>query len=607
MKTKNNIAQHLFKKIVRSPLSYKMSLLLFLVLPIIASESLHEDESLRSIFQYSMIFFGCVSAVLLVQSSRWTHFLRWPLLGAVSLYYLGLYGLIGYQLIVNHTFDPTFFEFGIDLHSMVDLMGLTKTILFCTGSVVGFISLYVTLHAQSKFLQQSLHVSVRSIGAMALVLCMSALQVDNVYGQHITKPQLERDKIIITPDNSHYIADSDENVIILQLESTNALAMAGYLDYEGKKYDGFYMPHMEYVARDGTFFPLFFSNQQQTIRAQEAIICGIPGNTGERLSGRMDEAPTDCLPKRLHESGYDTVFLPGFKGMSFMDLDKFMEGAGFSDFVREGVMEEGDRDYGWGYDDCTFYKRAFDYLNEEHSEKKKKFVYMEVSSNHANFHPKEEYEFTHLLDGSENYLANYINATLEQDYCLSKFYEEYKGYAPDNTHLFIVGDHPWGLQEGWARYAGHAENFLVPMAYVPPRSRKDEFKTMNVVEDYFYSQSDMTPTIMSLLNNKSYQNSFSFELKKPTTVAGFISHMSPVSYEQCHVLHELYDGGVTAIVQGMKKYTYVHAESTVYYADLSTDLLEKDRIVLEEDADFSEFIQKYTCDRFTIETNTEQM
>ncbi len=411
--------------------------------------------------------------------------------------------------------------------------------------------------------------------------------------------------MVITQRDTEYETDSNENVIILQLESTNAMAMAGYLSYEGKKYDGFYMPHMKSVASDGTFFPLFFSNQQQTVRAQIAALCGIPGNTGARFSKNMEDVPIQCLPDKLHESGYDTIFIKSSDNPRFMDTSYMMSNVGFSEQHYSDIMKEDDKNWGWGYDDCTFYKRAFKFLNEKHSDKKKKFVYMEVGSNHADFHPKEGYEFTHMLDGKENHLARYINSALQQDYCVSEFYENFQTYAPENTHLFILGDHPWGLQTGWAKYEGHAENFFVPFAYVPPRNRKHEFESQKIVDDYYYSQSDIVPTIFELLGKKKYKNSFGYELKKPTLVAGIIP-VRQASYERCHVLHELYGGGTTAVVKGLDKYTYVHKDRKIYHGDLSKDLLEEERVLLEEDASFSDFIDEYSCKRFSIKLREDE-
>ena len=572
-----------------------------MIVPVAAFIIIKETYSPFVIAQHLLLAIGALAGLVVMHHIRWFRLLEWPLLLVVSLYYLGLYCLIGYYVVVRNLFDMTFVDFGIDIKSLINLVGMRNTILIILGCVIIFSVALMTLRRQSMYWTYPIkRWSWGKKFVFLQIFLLSAIQAPSVYGQYVYKHQLERNKVIVTPDNSSYEAEGDENVIILQLESTNALAMAGYLEEDGKKYDGYYMPHMKEVAKDGTFFPFFFSNQQQTIRAQEAILCGIPGNTGPRLAKRTNDIPTYCLPEKLNESGYDTIFMKGANNPNFMNTTNLMNAIGFSELHFGDVMKEGDKNWGWGYDDCTFYKRAFEFLNENHAEKKSKFVYMEVGSNHADFHPKKRYEFTHMLDGTETSLARYINATLEQDYCVGEFYKEFATYDPENTHLFILGDHPWGLMEGYAHYEGRAENFLVPMLYVPPRSRADEFASEKTVTDYYYSQSDIMPTIFDLLSGKAKGNSFAFELKKPTLISGILGDWAPSPYENCQVLHELYDGGKTAVVQGMKKYTYSHPERRIYYADLGEDLLEENRIVLQEDAEFSDFIQEYQCDRFEI-------
>src|SRR3990172_3389526 len=195
----------------------------------------------------------------------------------------------------------------------------------------------------------------------------------------------------IFPDNSHYSTQSSENVFIVQLESGNALAVNGNLTIDGIAYDETYNPKMREIAKDGIYIPYFWGNSIQTNRAQENILCGMTGNLKEAFSYRPNELNVTCLPEILNKANYTTLFFRS-DDIEFANTGNFMKHLGFKEIHYDDIMKDDDVKFRWGYDDCRFYTRVFEYLKENYPDSQKLFVYIEVSSHHHDFESKNGYE-----------------------------------------------------------------------------------------------------------------------------------------------------------------------------------------------------------------------
>lgn len=393
------------------------------------------------------------------------------------------------------------------------------------------------------------------------------------------------------PDNSIYNTSSNENIFLLQIESGNGLIASGStFQFKGKQYEDIYIPYLYNISKKGIFFPFFYANSMLTNRAQATILCGSAGNLNRAFSYRPESIPTVCLPEILRKSGYKTIYFRA-SDLEFTNLGNFAKAIGFDEIHHDDIMKEEDIKHGWGYDDCIFYKRAFEYLNEHYANESKLFVYFEVSSHHYGFYPKDKYNFTHKFESPSNFVETYLNSLLEQDYCVSKFYEEYENFNNQNTHLFILPDTSWpvGINNNTLDDKNaYNDNFLTFLAYLPPKNKQDKFRVGATINDS-YSQTDIIPTIFSLLNNESYQNSFAFELKK----GDFEKR-----YEKCHVLTQPYTGGQIAIVQDRDKYIYNFSNKNLIYYDLKKDPFEQKPFLISKNYPFIEFIDKYYCKRY---------
>ncbi len=388
---------------------------------------------------------------------------------------------------------------------------------------------------------------------------------------------------------NNYSTSSDESIFMLQLESTNALIIFDNLTIENITYDKDYAPVLRNISRSGIFFPYHYGNSIQTNRAQVNILCGINGNIRKPFSFRPDEINTSCLPELLKDSGYKTIMFRA-DDLKFANTGKFMRDIGFEEVHYDDIMGDAVSEK-WGYDDCIFYKKAFEYLKENYPEKEKLFVYFEVSSHHIPWKPRQGHENVHVYADAENFQKKYLNSLLEQDYCIGEFMKDFEEYENNRTHLMILSDHSWPLGmhgNTFNQDFAYNENFLTPFLYIPPNEEKDEFRTGKTGNE-IHAHTDIIPTVFGLLNHKNYPNSFVYELKKG---------VPKEDYEDCQLLVQPYCGGKIAIVDGDYKYVYDFHDRDIEYYNLKEDWHEENPLIISTNTSFEEFRRRFYCQRY---------
>ena len=517
---------------------------------------------------------------------------------------LALYGVIisfqiAYAFYTGNPFDLLFLldAYQVAVPTLVQVIGkemtyLSWAILTCVGIlsfILSFFAIGFMRHFRLVF--RRWHRVVLILSATLFILPIS--QHGYVQSQHNRVQTVQEARKYVQPlfPEEEWSADgAKENVIILQLESFNALALNGLLQNKDGVYDGFYMPSLRRIAEDGIFFPYLWSNDMQTNRSQSAILCGIVRNIDRSYSFRIEDIPNVCLPEILQSAGYRTALFRSDR-LGYAETGKFMQAMGMEELHYKDIMHEGDVRYGWGFDDCTFYQRSFEYL-KNNPDDRPLFAYVEVSTNHVPFVNREEYAFVHEFPEPKNYLENYINASKQQDYCAGKFYDQFLAYDPENTHLFIISDTSWPVgthgstNNEWGAYN---DNFLTPAVYIPPRRRLDEFRS-GVEEERFFSLSDLTPTILDLLTGVEYQNSFASVLRS----GGMLSE----NYEQCHILTQPYGDVEIAVVRNQIKDVYSIMNESLLRYNLMDDFEEQNPERISETMPPEMFEQLATCDRY---------
>jgi len=585
-----------------------VSVVFFILIPIgFAILKLHQtiQESFISSAAQALLFLGLPALYLIIR--RFGKFVRPAKLIiclTASFYYIAVYFLIGYKIYTGNRLDLFFLLDSYEeiLETGFNIFGSYLSVLILFFWLLWFFYFFLFLKLLN-FLAKK--IKTRSIFPLlaCLIVFPSAFIVfplsdSYIFHQYKAVFKTIKTRTVTTVkflDTSIFEnpppETNNESVFILQLESLNSLALLGNMSQNGKRYEEIYIPNLYNISKKGVFFPFFWSNSIQTNRAQANIFCGINNNLGKAYSFNPELIKVKCLPQLLKERGYKTIFFRS-DDLWFTNLGNFAEAIGFEEVHQKDIMLEGDKEYRWGYDDCVFYKRAFEYLKEKYPKGEKLFVYFEVSSRHIPFPPDEEYSFVHKFSPSSSHLENYLNSMLEEDYCAQKFYEEFQEYNNGNTHLFILSDqsYPLGIHTSSNENGAFNENFLVPLIYIPPETKKDEFKIGIQIKNFFPSLTDIMPTIFGLLDNKDYLNSFAFALKK---------NGLKTNYEDCHVLVQPYsNGGEIAVVRGFDKYIYSLAKEKMVHYDLKADLLEQHPVAILTNLSYEEFKEKYYCERY---------
>jgi hypothetical protein len=387
------------------------------------------------------------------------------------------------------------------------------------------------------------------------------------FAQRFTPPPL-------VPDYSAVQVRSGESVFIVQLESVNADAVFERPG-DGRAFRArMPQPGLETILKEGggVLFPLFWANGHLTNRAWESILCSVNGNLGEGFSVDPTRlAFRTCLPGLLADAGYATVFYYAYFDLEFYNFGAFAKRLGFQvvDYG-SGLMAKGDPRHDWAYDDCAFYKRAFDRLAESGlGARERVFAYFEVGMNHAPFLNTMKHPEAHPYRAPATMLEHYQNSLAEQDHCLHRFWQRFRELGRDDVHLFILPDHSLWLPG----VPLHPDTgFATWFAYIPPARRAAEFRP-RVVHAPVPSQAQVFPTILELLGGTPLPSSFAFALRGEPT---------PPRYDDCHMMGY---PGINLVVRRNGE----RAEFRVGSSELAL------AGAAPVKSDLNEFLQRYAC------------
>jgi len=326
------------------------------------------------------------------------------------------------------------------------------------------------------------------------------------------------------PDYSAAAIRPGDSVFIVQLESVNADALFVRARGGAPARARVAQPGLETILKEGrgSLFPLFWANGTRTNRAWETILCAVSGNVGEALSpARL--ARRTCLPEQLARAGYATVFFYSYFELEFFNFGAIARQAGFREVAYgQGLMAEGDRRHRWAFDDCVFYRRAFERLAQR-PRGERMLAYFEVGMNHVPFETTAKYPEAHHFRPAKNTLEGYVNSLAEQDHCLLEFWRLFRQLGRDDVHLFVLPDHSM-LVSGIP--AEEDTVYATWLAYVPPARRAAEFPPRTVVAPV-PSQAQLFPTILELLGAPPATGSFAFALR---------GEPAPPHYDDCHMM-----------------------------------------------------------------------
>ena len=518
-------------------------------------------------------------------------------------FYFYMYLLIGYRFVTGAEFNPRFLTDNVDIlfPTLLRLAGPVTLITIATITILMWLSSVLISEwcvASIANLREKFDPSWHSP-----IIALFMLYLIGTRGLHGFLPADAAEKGAQSPEMVELLfsmfpapPQPMESVFYVQLESGNASLTTQKRTINGEEFSGNYAPVMQRVAKDGVYFPLFWSNSVRTNRAQENILCDIANNVQDPLSRRPEHIlnAEHCLPALLRAKGYRTIMFRG-ADLEFENTREFMLRIGFDEVHGPDIMLPGSGEHAWGFDDCSVYQSAFRYLWDHRKSKEKLFVYIEVSSHHENFQESEEekaeaYDYLFPFPAPKNDIEHYLNSYATQDSCIQTFYDEYRNFTQGNAHLFIAPDHSvpvWGHDgQPFDPNGSYPENFLINLAYIPPKSRVAEFR-IGEEESTRFSETDILPTVLELLGGEHSPRSFLSALQKNPSL--------PIDTHRCQILTQPYAGPDIVIVKGLQFFRYSLKKRSLILFNLETDPLALHPITLSEDMPYETFHDNYQC------------
>ncbi len=313
-------------------------------------------------------------------------------------------------------------------------------------------------------------------------------------------------------------ASNGESLFILQLESLNSSALF-------HKTAGTYRPVVDLPGaklleeKGAVWFPRFWASNVGTHMGTLSILCGASGTLGYKII----EPPSghECLPEVFKKAGYRTDYYYSFNEGDFYSLESKVALLGFENFYfGEKLMEPTDEFFSWGYNDCTFYHRAFDHMKASRLKREKSFTYFSVHMNHAPF--ARHLKIKHPFEDPTSLEQTYVNSAFEQDHCLKEFVERFEALDQDDIHLMIVGDHSFPVRDRKEMVDAYSTGFW----YLPPKKRRPEFAP-GARPNIRPAQDQIASTAVDLIFGSKNRSSFAWALK---------GQEKPDFFRDCHLI-----------------------------------------------------------------------
>lgn len=258
------------------------------------------------------------------------------------------------------------------------------------------------------------------------------------------------------------------------------------------------MPMLDAIARDNLAYSTFITHQKQTNRGLFGAFCGaLP-----RLVAGLPEMTQiaegkgrDCLPRKLADAGYETVFLNA-AGRAFQSKGDFMGKIGFNRVLGAEDFDPGLWSGGWGPDDASLYGVALEEIEALRAGERPYFVAIETTSTH---HP---YAIPEQIPADDNPRRS---AWAFADRAVANFVAQLRerGHLQD-TLVLVTSDEATGVREAHrdkhGALAGYTENWGLMVALAPAgyRGRIDRA----------FQQADIPLSVLDYLGLAGNERSF---------------------------------------------------------------------------------------------------
>jgi phosphoglycerol transferase MdoB-like AlkP superfamily enzyme len=313
------------------------------------------------------------------------------------------------------------------------------------------------------------------------------------------------------------------NVAIIALESTSANMLDFYPKSEPVGENT--TPFLSGLSKNSLIVNEASSVMGSTSKSLVNILCGIEPYLKTEVFEVTLGIPVDCLPQRLKERGYESIFFQSATRF-YEDRFRLVEHAGFEKFVSlETLAEEervGKQAIGpFGLEDNVMLPAHKRWLEGRRSSSEKPFLafYMTLAQHHPYLPMSHEPSFSKYSDN--RYMNDFTNSLSYIDGFIEALVEQYKEAGVyENTLFIFIGDHG----EGFGRYHMpwfHNNNMYREGVWVPfMLSSEKLFKEQRFIDGQF-SLMDVAPSVEYLLGlgpSKQYRGFPVFEVDESRVV-----------------------------------------------------------------------------------------
>jgi arylsulfatase A-like enzyme len=250
---------------------------------------------------------------------------------------------------------------------------------------------------------------------------------------------------------------------------------------------------------------------------------------------------------------------------------RFAESIGFEKVLADDIVQPGDVKFDWGYREDVFYHRVYEYLQKYHGNDKL-FVFIDTgATNHTPFEILDD----ELLDKipfpkPKKFEEHLSNTTFVQDGYFGYFYDLFREHYASRGSMVVASDHSWPIpihkNNIFNERGAYEENFRIPMLFVPPSSRREQFATGTIVTQRF-SQMDIFPTVLNLIGLEQKHllgESFAFWLLASQNHQRSDPRRTKISIQP-------YGGGLISAVRYPEKYVFDVLSQNYTVFDLEKD------------------------------------
>ena len=281
------------------------------------------------------------------------------------------------------------------------------------------------------------------------------------------------------------------NVVLVVMESLRSSEMGVYGAEQSAT------PFLDKLAENNVVANRFYSTASYTVKSEHAINCStLDFMIGAPASRRSVPVRSQCLPARLHDEGYRTMWFHG-NSKEFYSRTEYLPQIGFHElYSRDELdLDKSKPALGWGLTDEILFDEALDKLESVDGPF---FAEILTVSNHLPFDYDWNIEFPEYLQQETELLDRYRRGMYYTDQAFRKFHERFQNSSlAQNTILVVTGDHGiWTFSSD--ELPGLVKNeqyFRVPLIMQTPEGHQ-----FAVNENT--SHLDIAPTLSNLLDLK---------------------------------------------------------------------------------------------------------